>query len=211
MQLYLQSAVVERGIRPDELPQERAEVVVGSVFANLVAIFIIIATGATLYVHGDHTVFERGRGREGARAVRRPLRRDPLRRRPARREPARRRDPAGHRRLRGRRDVRLREGHQPPPERGARLRRVVTTLIAIGTAVALIPGVPVIGLLVFVQVINGVLLPVTLYFVWKLSSNRELMGEYANGPVFAFVAAATVLVTSALSISLLVVTLTGNA
>ena len=56
MQLYLQSAVVERGIGPDELPQERAEVVVGSVFANLVAIFIIIATGATLYVHGHHTV-----------------------------------------------------------------------------------------------------------------------------------------------------------
>jgi Mn2+/Fe2+ NRAMP family transporter len=83
---------------------------------------------------------------------------------------------------------------------------VVTVLIAIGTAVALIPGVPVIGLLVFVQVINGVLLPVTLYFIWKLSSNRELMGEYANGRVFAFVAAATVFVTSALSISLLAVT-----
>ena len=56
MQLYVQSAVVERGIGPDELNAERAEVVVGSIFANLVASFIIIATGATLYVHGDHTV-----------------------------------------------------------------------------------------------------------------------------------------------------------
>ena len=123
MQLYLQSAVVERGIGPDELPGERAEVVVGSVFANLVAAFIIIATGATLYVHGDRTVVERGRGREGAGAVRGPLCGGALRRRPARREPARRCDPAGDGRVRGRGDVRVREGDQPASPRGARVRR----------------------------------------------------------------------------------------
>src|SRR4029077_19124689 len=37
-------------------PAERAEVVSASVFANVIACFIIIATGATLFVHGDHTV-----------------------------------------------------------------------------------------------------------------------------------------------------------
>src|SRR5262249_40443449 len=56
LQLYLQSAVVERGMGPDDLPEERTEVVIGSVFANLVAIFIIVATGATLYAHGERTV-----------------------------------------------------------------------------------------------------------------------------------------------------------
>ena len=56
MQLYLQSAVVERGLGPDQLNQERAEVVTGSIFANVVASFIIIATAATLYVHGRHSV-----------------------------------------------------------------------------------------------------------------------------------------------------------
>src|SRR5579859_996065 len=56
MQLYVQSAVVERGIGPDELNAERAEVVSGSIFANLIACFIIIATGATLFVHGHRTV-----------------------------------------------------------------------------------------------------------------------------------------------------------
>ncbi len=54
-----------------------------SIFANAVAVFIIIATGATLFVHGDHTVLERRR-RAGARADRRPLRRG-ARCRPARR------------------------------------------------------------------------------------------------------------------------------
>ena len=61
---------------------------------------------------------------------------------------------------------------------------VITVLIAIGTVVALIPGVPVIRLLVAVQVVNGVLLPVTLFFVWRLAANRELMGELRERPVF---------------------------
>jgi Mn2+/Fe2+ NRAMP family transporter len=56
MQLFVQSAVVERCIGPDELNAERAEVVSGSVFANLIAGFIIIATGATLYLHRHRTV-----------------------------------------------------------------------------------------------------------------------------------------------------------
>jgi Mn2+/Fe2+ NRAMP family transporter len=78
-------------------------------------------------------------------------------------------------------------------------------------AVALIPNMPVIKLLVLVQVVNGMLLPVTLFFVWRLSSSRELMGSYRNGRVFNLVAGATVAATSTLSVLLLVVTLTGNA
>src|SRR5579864_2310820 len=54
MQLYVQSAVVERGLGPEDLHAEQAEVASGSIFANVVASFIIIATGATLFVHGDH-------------------------------------------------------------------------------------------------------------------------------------------------------------
>src|SRR5712692_5000658 len=56
MQLYVQSAVVEKGLGPGDLKAERLEVASGSIFANLVASFIIIATAATLYIHGDHTV-----------------------------------------------------------------------------------------------------------------------------------------------------------
>ena len=45
------------------------------------------------------------------------------------------------------------------------------------------------------QVVNGALLPVTLFFVWRLARNEELMGEYRNSPVFDAVAGVTVLVT----------------
>ena len=88
---------------------------------------------------------------------------------------------------------------------------VITALIAIGTIVAIIPGLPVIKLLVGVQVVNGVLLPITLFFVWRLAANRKLMGEYANGRTFNVIAGATVLATSTLSVFLLLaVTLSGR-
>jgi len=78
---------------------------------------------------------------------------------------------------------------------------IFTALIAIGTIVAIIPGLPVISLLVGVQVVNGALLPVLLVFIWRLASDRELMGDYRNGPIFNVVAGLTVLATSALSIT----------
>ena len=49
MQLYLQSATVERGAREEDLPNEQRQAVAGAIFADLIAAFIIIATGATLY------------------------------------------------------------------------------------------------------------------------------------------------------------------
>ncbi len=56
MQLYLQSAVVERGVREEELVHEEREAMSGAIFANVIAGFIIIATGATLYTHGIHNI-----------------------------------------------------------------------------------------------------------------------------------------------------------
>src|SRR6202035_3256384 len=56
MQLYLQSAVVERGVRKEDLGREEREAISGAVFADLIAAFIIIATGATLYTHGIHSI-----------------------------------------------------------------------------------------------------------------------------------------------------------
>jgi Mn2+/Fe2+ NRAMP family transporter len=210
MQLYVQSAVVERGIGPDDLRAEQAEVVSGSIFANLVASFIIIATGATLYVHGHRTVNDAA---DAARAL------APFAGRYAEvlfavgllgasllaaailpvtaayviAETFGFEKGISHR------------AREAPVFVGA-----ITALIAIGTVVALIPGLPVISLLVAVQVVNGVLLPVTLFFVWRLASNRELMGAHANGRIFGALAAATVLCTSALSLLLLGVTVAGR-
>ncbi|MDE3190069.1 MAG: Nramp family divalent metal transporter [Acidobacteriota bacterium] len=209
MQLYVQSAVVERGIGTDELRAEQLEVTSGSIFANVVASFIIIATGATLFVHGEKTV---NNAADAARALK----------------------PFAGRFAEvlfgvGLLGASLLAAAILPVtaayviaetfgfEKGIRLRpreapvfvAVITILIGIGTLVAIIPGVPVISLLVAVQVVNGILLPVTLFFVWRLAANRELMGDYANGRLFNLLAGLTVIATSALSILLLAVTFLG--
>ncbi len=207
MQLYVQSAVVERGVGTDELNAERAEVTTGSIFANLVASFIIIATGATLFVHGVHNI---STASQAAQAL----------------------EPFAGRYAEflfavGLLGASLLAAAILPVtaayvvaetfgfEKGMSHRiheapvfvAVITVLIGIGTVVAVIPGLPVIALLVGVQVVNGALLPVLLVFIWRLASSRELMGDYRNGRIFNIIAGLTVVATSALSITLLVVTI----
>jgi Mn2+/Fe2+ NRAMP family transporter len=209
MQLYVQSAVVEKGLGPDDLKAERIEVTSGSIFANIVASFIIIATGATLFAHGHHVV---NNAADAARALK----------------------PFAGRFAEALFAVGLlgasllaaailpvtaayviaetfgfEKGISHRAREAPVFVGVITALIGIGTLVAITPHVPVIKLLVGVQVVNGVLLPITLFFVWRLASNRELMGDYANGRTFNVLAGATVLATSTLSVLLLVVTFAG--
>jgi NRAMP (natural resistance-associated macrophage protein)-like metal ion transporter len=210
MQLYVQSAVVEKGIGPEQLNAERVEVATGSIFANLIAMFIIIATGATLFVHGDHTV---NNAADAAKAL------APFAGRYA--EVLFAVGLLGASLLAAAilpttaayviaETFGFEKGIKHRPREAPVFVGVITALIAIGTIVALIPGIPVIKLLVGVQVVNGVLLPITLFFVWRLASNRKLMGEYANGHTFNILAGATVIATSTLSLLLLGVTLTGG-
>jgi Mn2+/Fe2+ NRAMP family transporter len=207
MQLYVQSAVVERGVGVDELQAERAEVITGSIFANLIAGFIIIATGATLYVHGEHHITSAaqaaqalepfagqyaellfGIGLLGASLLAAAIL--PVTAAYVIAETF------------GFEKGISRRFHEAPLFVG-----VITALIALGTIVAVIPGLPVIALLVGVQVVNGALLPVLLVFIWRLANDGELMGEYRNGRTFNVVAGLTVIATSTLSVLLLAVTL----
>jgi Mn2+/Fe2+ NRAMP family transporter len=52
MQFYLQSSIVEKGIRVKDYAASRLDVIVGSLFTDIVAWFIIVACAATLFVHG---------------------------------------------------------------------------------------------------------------------------------------------------------------
>jgi Mn2+/Fe2+ NRAMP family transporter len=209
MQLYLQSAVVERGLGPAELNQERAEVVTGSIFANLVASFIIIATAATLFLHGHREV---NTAAEAAKAL------APFAGRFA--EVLFAVGLLGASLLAAAvlpvtaayvisETFGFERGVSRSPREAPVFVGVVTSLVVIGAVVAMLPGIPVFRLLVGVQAVNGVLLPITLFFVWRLSASAELMGRYRNGRIFNVVAGATVLATSALSVILLVVTVAG--
>jgi Mn2+/Fe2+ NRAMP family transporter len=209
MQLYLQSAVVERGAREEDLPHEEREAVAGAIFANLIAGFIIIATGATLFQHGIHEI---GSAAEAARAL------SPF---------------AG-----SYAEVLFGVGllgasllacailpiatsyvvsESLGYEKGIGRRReeapvfmsIITGMIALAAVVAMIPNLPVISLLVGVQVVNGLLLPVNLFFIWRLSRSRRVMGERRSRGMLDGVAGITVVLTSTLSLVLVGVTLTG--
>src|SRR6185369_2620644 len=56
MQFYLQSSIVEKGIEVKQYNTSRLDVIVGSIFTDVVACFIIVACAATLYSHGMRNI-----------------------------------------------------------------------------------------------------------------------------------------------------------
>jgi Mn2+/Fe2+ NRAMP family transporter len=57
-----------------------------------------------------------------------------------------------------------------------------------------------------VQVVNGVLLPINLFFIWRLSRSHRVMGVHRSRGLLDGAAGVTVGVLSCLSVVLVVVT-----
>jgi NRAMP (natural resistance-associated macrophage protein)-like metal ion transporter len=81
-----------------------------------------------------------------------------------------------------------------------------TGLIVLGAAFILIPGAPLIEIMLMSQVINGILLPFVLVFILLLVNNRELMGEHVNGRLYNGLSWLSVLILIALTLGLLAMT-----
>src|SRR5438067_2073800 len=56
MQFYLQASIVEKGITVRQYRASRWDVILGCIFTDLVAWFIIVACAATLYAAGHHKI-----------------------------------------------------------------------------------------------------------------------------------------------------------
>ncbi|MBV9282918.1 MAG: Nramp family divalent metal transporter, partial [Chloroflexi bacterium] len=199
MQVYIQSAVADRGITPRDYAAERIEVYLASVFANLVAVFIVIATAAAIVPHHQIQSAE-----EAAKALQ-PLAGAaakylfavglfgasmlaaavlPL---------ATAYSIAEALGVEKGLDVSFREA---PVFKG-----IFTGLIVLGVLIALvIPGSALVQALIIVQVIDCLLLPFILYSILKLINNRKLMGDMVNGRVYNAIAWATALVVTALAL-----------
>jgi Mn2+/Fe2+ NRAMP family transporter len=76
--------------------------------------------------------------------------------------------------------------------------------------IAIIPGLPLMRVLVVTQFINGLLLPVMLVAILRLAGDRKLMGDYVNGAVYNALAWLLVLVVSGLSLLLAAKTIFGG-
>src|SRR5438477_3639286 len=183
MQVFVQSSVVEKGVTEEDYALTRADVWTGTVFAIAIAFFITVATAATLHAAGVHI--------ESAEQAARAL--EPL---------------AGPYAkalfavglfgasmlaaavlpLSTAYSISEALGFEKGVSRSFReapiFLGIFTFLVAVGGLVAMIPGLPLIGVLLFTQVINGLLLPVLLVSILRLVNDRKLMGARANGPVY---------------------------
>jgi len=70
-----------------------------------------------------------------------------------------------------------------------------------------IPNLPLIRVLLVTQVINALLLPITLFAILGLINNRELMGAFINGRLYNLGAWLTTILVTALSLLFIVMTL----
>ena len=84
MQVFVQSSVVEKGVRPENYALTKVDVWVGTIFAILIVFFIVVSTAATLHVHGEH-VDSAAHAARALRPLAGRLRETPLRRRIVRR------------------------------------------------------------------------------------------------------------------------------
>jgi len=92
----------------------------------------------------------------------------------------------------------------PPDQVRGEPRWLWPVVAAIGAAIILVPGIPLIPVMYLSQVANGVLLPVVLVFMLLLINRRDLMGQHTNGTAMNAAAWVTVIVTSGLSLYLAV-------
>jgi NRAMP (natural resistance-associated macrophage protein)-like metal ion transporter len=204
MQFYLQASIVEKGVTVRQYRASRWDVIVGCLFAAVVAWFIIVACAATLYASGHRGIKDAA---DAAQALR-PLAGEyayllfagglfnaslfaasilPL--------------STSYVVCEG---LGLESGLDKRFDEAPAFYWLYTLLIVAGAGVLLIPRFPLIHVMVLSQVVNGVVLPFVLVFMLMLTNDRELMGEHTNSRAFNIVAWVTVIVMIALTAAMVI-------
>jgi Mn2+/Fe2+ NRAMP family transporter len=205
MQFYLQSAVVEKGIKLKDYAYSRWDVIVGCIITSLVAFFIIVACAATIFASGHRQI------RDAADAA---IALAPLAGRAA-----------GGLFAFGLinaslfsacilplatayivcEGLGLESGINKRPHEAPTFYSLYTGLIVLGSlAVLILTEEKQIPIILLSQVANGVLLPFILIFMLRLCNREDLMGSYRNTRTFNIIAWITCFVMISLTLLLLV-------
>lgn len=194
MQFYLQSSIVEKGITVREYKTSRWDVILGCLFTDIVAWFIVVACAATLYVHGIRQVRD---GADAAQALR-----------PLAGEYAYILFAAGlfnaslfaasilpistaYTVCEG---LGFESGVDHKFGEAKVFYWLYTVLLIAGAAVILLPNIPLVKISILSQVVNGIVLPFVLIFMLLLVNKSELMGKHVNGTWFNLIAWATTII-----------------
>ena len=208
MQFYLQSAVVEKGVSAKEYAASRIEVIVGCIMTDVVAFFIIVACAGAIYSVRPRDIQDAAEAALGLKpfgqyafllfsagllnasvfaACILPLSTA----------------------------YSVCEGLGFEAGVNKRIREapvfyfLYTLLIVVGAGVVLIPGFPLVRMILLSQVLNGVLLPFVLIFMIRLINRPDLMGEWVNPRWFNQVSWIAVVVMIGLTLALVGITVRG--
>ncbi len=204
MQFYLQSSIVEKGIRVKDYSASRLDVIVGSFFTDIVAWFIVVACAATLFVHGMGAIQVPA---DAADAMR-PLAGNyafvlfafglfnaslfaasilPL--------------STAYTVCEG---LGLESGVDKSFKEAPFFYWLYTLLIAGGAIVVLaLPDSQLVSMAILSQVLNGILLPVVIVLMLILINRKDLMGEHINSRFFNVIAWVTCVIVIGLNVALI--------
>jgi NRAMP (natural resistance-associated macrophage protein)-like metal ion transporter len=208
MQFYLQSAIVEKGISVKDYAASRVEVIMGCIVTDVVAFFIIVACAGAIYSVQPRDIQSAAEAALGLK-------------------------PFGQYAFllfsAGLLNASIFSASVLPLstaysvceglgfEAGVNKRLseapifyfLYTLLIVAGAGVVLIPGFPLVRMILLSQVLNGMLLPFVLIFMLLLINRRDLMGEWINPRWFNLVTWVSVAVMIGLTLALLGISIKG--
>ncbi|HEU4416906.1 MAG TPA: divalent metal cation transporter [Candidatus Angelobacter sp.] len=211
MQFYLQASIVEKGIGKRQYALSRWDVILGCIVTDVIAFFIVVACAATLYVHGNHDITDAAQAAQALgplvgrwakllfavglvnaallSAAILPL-------------------ATAYNICEG---LGVESGVNKRFSEAPTFYWIYTFLIAGGAGFVLIPHLPLIKLILFSQVANGILLPFVLIFMLKLVNKTELMGTYKNSRLANVIAWGTSIIMIGLAIAYGWTLVTGQA
>lgn len=205
MQFYLQSSIAEKGIAKERYNLSRLDVIIGCSITDIISFFIIVTCGTLLFPYG----IKINDASEAAIALK-PL--------------------AGNyatlifslclanASLLGAIIVPLttayyiceamgwEAGINKTFKEAPQFMWIYTLTIVVSSVLILIPGAPLVLLMVLSSVINGLLLPFVLIYALSLVNDRRLMGEYTNTTSYNYIAWGTVVVVVCLTAALIITT-----
>jgi NRAMP (natural resistance-associated macrophage protein)-like metal ion transporter len=183
MQFYIQSAVVEKGTDIKDLFLSKIDVIFGCITMLIVTLFIIICCAATLYQHninitdakdaalalrpiaGNYSSILFGIGLFNASIFAAALL--PL--------------ATSYYVCEG---MGWESGVGKSFKEAPNFFIIFTALIVVSAALILLPNINLFNILIWSQVINGILIPIILIYIINLCNDPDIMGEYTNSPVY---------------------------
>ncbi len=210
MQFYMQSSVIEKGLKMRDYKYSLVDIVIGCIATVVVAFFIIVACASTLHI--NH--IQINEAKDAAMALK-PL--------------------AGA--IAGQvfafglfiasvfsatilplatsfyvcEAFGFEAGIDKKWEEAPEFYVLYTAILVISAGIILLPNAPLIAISIWSQVLNGMLLPVVLICMILLVNNKKIMGNYVNKPVNNLIGWISIVILIALSAVYIVMQIFFNA